>query len=107
MYDEHAENFAQRFDALSSADQVSGLQAGQIYRLRVSAVNEAGAGAPSLPSEPIVALTSPGQCHETPSIHYGVFFCFFFTLQPNRFDQIKTKTFDFNCYSRNILLERL
>ncbi|XP_019724605.1 myomesin-3 [Hippocampus comes] len=48
--------------------KVSGLQAGQIYRLRVSAVNEAGAGAPSLPSEPIVALTSP----DSPNIEAGV-----------------------------------
>ncbi|XP_061145859.1 myomesin-3 [Syngnathus typhle] len=48
--------------------KVPGLQAGQIYRLRVSAVNEAGAGAPSLPSEPVTAQTSP----DTKSIEVGV-----------------------------------
>lgn len=41
--------------------QVSGLQAGQTYRFRVSAVNEAGRGHTSLPTEPIRAETRPGQ----------------------------------------------
>ncbi|XP_028436038.1 myomesin-3 [Perca flavescens] len=39
---------------------VSGLQAGQTYRLRVSAVNEAGVGRASLPTEPVTAQTRPG-----------------------------------------------
>ncbi|KAM3873043.1 myomesin-3 [Diretmus argenteus] len=37
--------------------RASGLQAGQTYRLRVSAVNGAGVGWASLPSEPITAQT--------------------------------------------------
>lgn len=41
--------------------QVSGLEAGQTYRLRVAAVNEAGVGCASLPSEPVTAQTRPGQ----------------------------------------------
>lgn len=41
--------------------QVSGLQAGQTYRLRVSAVNDAGVGCASLPTEPVTAQTEPGQ----------------------------------------------
>lgn len=45
----------------SSGIQVSGLQVGQTYRLRVSAVNDAGVGPASLPSEPVVAQTKPGQ----------------------------------------------
>ncbi|XP_077431645.1 myomesin-3 isoform X2 [Vanacampus margaritifer] len=48
--------------------KVSGLQAGQIYRLRVSAVNEAGAGAASIPSEPVTAQTSP----DTKNMEVGV-----------------------------------
>lgn len=40
--------------------QVSGLETGQTYRLRVSAVNEAGVGSPSLPSEPVTVHTPPG-----------------------------------------------
>ncbi|KAM7421303.1 hypothetical protein PAMA_015448 [Pampus argenteus] len=48
--------------------KVSGLQAGQTYRLRVSAVNEAGVGCASLPSEPVTALTRPG----TKNIEIGV-----------------------------------
>jgi len=41
--------------------QVSGLQAGQTYRLRVLAVNEAGVGWASLPTEPVTAEAQPGQ----------------------------------------------
>ena len=41
--------------------QVSDLQAGQTFRFRVSAVNEAGMGHASLPSEPVTAQTKPGQ----------------------------------------------
>lgn len=48
--------------------KVSGLQAGQTYRLRVSAVNEAGVGRASLPSEPVTAQTLPG----TKNIEIGV-----------------------------------
>ncbi|KAM9851740.1 myomesin-3 [Aulostomus maculatus] len=40
--------------------KVSGLQAGQTYRLRVLAVNEAGVGSASLPSESVTAQTCPG-----------------------------------------------
>ena len=40
--------------------QVSGLQAGQTYRFRVSAVNEGGVGRASLPSEPVTVWTQPG-----------------------------------------------
>ncbi|XP_034030002.1 myomesin-3 [Thalassophryne amazonica] len=39
--------------------KVTGLQAGQTYRLRVSAVNKAGPGCASLPSEPIRTQTDP------------------------------------------------
>uniref|UniRef100_A0A4W6BZW8 Myomesin 3 n=1 Tax=Lates calcarifer TaxID=8187 RepID=A0A4W6BZW8_LATCA len=48
--------------------KVSGLQAGQTYCFRVSAVNEAGVGCPSLPSEPVTAQTKPG----TKNIEIGV-----------------------------------
>ncbi|KAM6910751.1 myomesin-3 [Xenentodon cancila] len=48
--------------------KVMGLQAGQTYRLRVSAVNEAGVGRASLPSEPTTVLTQPG----TKDIEIGV-----------------------------------
>ncbi|XP_076593460.1 myomesin-3 [Chaetodon auriga] len=48
--------------------KVSGLQAGQTYRLRVSAVNEAGVGCASLASEPVTAQTRPG----TKNIEIGV-----------------------------------
>ncbi|KAI1894840.1 hypothetical protein AGOR_G00119890 [Albula goreensis] len=40
--------------------QVSSLKAGKTYQLRVTAVNSAGLGMPSLPSEPIKAQTKPG-----------------------------------------------
>uniref|UniRef100_A0A3Q3JBP2 Uncharacterized protein n=1 Tax=Monopterus albus TaxID=43700 RepID=A0A3Q3JBP2_MONAL len=50
------------------AIQVSDLQAGQTYRLRVSAVNEAGVGCASLPSEPVTAQIKPG----TKNIEIGV-----------------------------------
>lgn len=39
--------------------KVSGLQEGQTYRFRVSAVNEAGTGWASLPSDPVIAQTTP------------------------------------------------
>ncbi|XP_070691358.1 myomesin-3 [Pempheris klunzingeri] len=48
--------------------KVTGLEAGQTYRLRVSAVNEAGVGCASLPTEPITAQTQPG----TKNIEIGV-----------------------------------
>ncbi|KAM9353647.1 myomesin-3 [Symphorus nematophorus] len=48
--------------------KVSGLQAGQTYRFRVSAVNEAGVGCASLPTEPVTAETQPG----TKNIEIGV-----------------------------------
>ncbi|XP_028281957.1 myomesin-3 isoform X2 [Parambassis ranga] len=48
--------------------KVTGLHTGQIYRFRVSAVNAAGVGCASLPSEPVVAQTQPG----TQNIEIGV-----------------------------------
>ncbi|XP_067303947.1 myomesin-3 isoform X1 [Pseudorasbora parva] len=48
--------------------KVSGLQAGQTYRLRVSAVNDAGVGMSSVPSEPVKAQTKAG----TKEIEIGV-----------------------------------
>lgn len=46
---------------LSRGIQVTGLQAGETYRLRVSAVNECGVGRASLPSEAVTVRTRPGQ----------------------------------------------
>ncbi|KAI4879118.1 hypothetical protein NFI96_007768 [Prochilodus magdalenae] len=40
--------------------KISRLQTGHTYRLRVSAVNSAGVGRPSLPTEPVTAKTRPG-----------------------------------------------
>ncbi|XP_072316366.1 myomesin-3 [Eucyclogobius newberryi] len=40
--------------------KVSGLETGQTYCFRVTAVNAAGAGGPSLPSEPVTVRTPPG-----------------------------------------------
>lgn len=48
-------------------DQVSGLKAGQMYRLRVSAVNDAGVGMSSVPSEPVKAQTKAGQIPGNPN----------------------------------------
>uniref|UniRef100_A0A669DMG8 Myomesin 3 n=1 Tax=Oreochromis niloticus TaxID=8128 RepID=A0A669DMG8_ORENI len=48
--------------------KVSGLQVGETYRFRVSAINEAGVGRASLPSEPVIAQTQPG----TKNIEIGV-----------------------------------
>ncbi|KAK3515070.1 hypothetical protein QTP70_006035 [Hemibagrus guttatus] len=48
--------------------KVSGLQAGQIYRLRVCAINSAGVGRPSIPTDPITAHTDPA----TKDIEIGV-----------------------------------
>lgn len=46
------------------ANQVSGLQSGQTYRLRVSAVNSAGVGMSSVPSEAVKAQIKAGQIPE-------------------------------------------
>uniref|UniRef100_A0A3B3CKA5 Myomesin 3 n=1 Tax=Oryzias melastigma TaxID=30732 RepID=A0A3B3CKA5_ORYME len=48
--------------------KVTGLQAGETYRLRVSAVNECGVGRASLPSEAVTVRTRP----ETKDIEIGV-----------------------------------
>ncbi|XP_008278820.1 myomesin-3 [Stegastes partitus] len=48
--------------------KVSGLQQGQTYRFRVSAVNEAGVSCASLPTDSITAMTKPG----TKNIEIGV-----------------------------------
>ncbi|XP_056142190.1 myomesin-3 [Lampris incognitus] len=48
--------------------KVTGLQAGQTYRFRVSAVNAVGVGGTSLPTEPVTAQTQPG----TKNIEIGV-----------------------------------
>uniref|UniRef100_A0A8C4ZFM7 Myomesin 3 n=1 Tax=Gadus morhua TaxID=8049 RepID=A0A8C4ZFM7_GADMO len=45
---------------VSQDDQSERLKTGQTYRFRVSAVNQAGVGGASLPTEPITALTPPG-----------------------------------------------
>lgn len=59
--------------------QVSDLQAGHTYRLRVLAVNEAGVGCPSLPTEPVTAQTPPGQ----PSWLHTPFIFFMFSTKNN------------------------
>uniref|UniRef100_A0A3P8X3L4 Myomesin 3 n=1 Tax=Cynoglossus semilaevis TaxID=244447 RepID=A0A3P8X3L4_CYNSE len=46
-------------DVSDTRYKVSGLQAGQTYRFRVSAVNKAGVGRASLPTEPVTAETKP------------------------------------------------
>ncbi|XP_064254522.1 myomesin-3 [Passer domesticus] len=48
--------------------KVSDLEAGKCYIFRVRALNKAGAGPPSLPSDPVVAKTKPG----TNEIELGV-----------------------------------
>ncbi|NXY09944.1 MYOM3 protein, partial [Pteruthius melanotis] len=48
--------------------QVSDLEPGKCYIFRVRALNKAGAGPPSLPSDPVVAKTKPG----TNEIQLGV-----------------------------------
>ncbi|KAL7394101.1 hypothetical protein ABVT39_020649 [Epinephelus coioides] len=48
--------------------KVSGLQTGQTYRFRALAVNEAGVGSASLPTEPVTVQTKPG----TKDIEIGV-----------------------------------
>ncbi|MEQ2290811.1 hypothetical protein AMECASPLE_006752, partial [Ameca splendens] len=48
--------------------KVTGLQTGHTYRFRVSAVNSAGVGRASLPSEPVTVQTQPG----TKEIKIGV-----------------------------------
>ncbi|XP_024917238.1 myomesin-3 [Cynoglossus semilaevis] len=55
-------------DVSDTRYKVSGLQAGQTYRFRVSAVNKAGVGRASLPTEPVTAETKPG----TKDIEIGV-----------------------------------
>ncbi|KAK2546514.1 hypothetical protein Q9966_000289 [Columba livia] len=48
--------------------KVSGLETGKCYIFRVKALNKAGTGPPSLPSDPVVAKTKPG----TNEIELGV-----------------------------------
>ncbi|XP_030015067.1 myomesin-3 [Sphaeramia orbicularis] len=57
---EQSDNWTTINDSSVSDTQykVSGLQEGQTYRFRVSAVNEAGTGWASLPSEPVIAQTT-------------------------------------------------
>lgn len=40
--------------------QVSDLETGKCFIFRVRALNKAGIGPPSLPSDPVVAKTKPG-----------------------------------------------
>lgn len=60
---------------------------GETYRFRVSAINEAGVGHASLPSEPVIAQTQPGKlldklyklkflcvCNNTKTAHLFVVF---------------------------------
>lgn len=67
----------------SSGIQVLGLQVGQTYRFRVSAVNDAGVGPASLPSEPIAAHTKPGQAKEL-ILHLYIKLCEMKKLQDSR-----------------------
>ncbi|XP_063055289.1 myomesin-3 [Engraulis encrasicolus] len=53
--------------------KVTGLKAGYTYRLRVFAVNEAGEGMESLPSEPVTALTQPGTTEVEIGVDYDGF----------------------------------
>ncbi|KAK7887070.1 hypothetical protein WMY93_026691 [Mugilogobius chulae] len=55
--------------------KVSGLETGQTYCFRVTAVNVAGAGCPSLPSEPITVATPPGSKDIEISVDDDGFIC--------------------------------